>query len=158
MWCQLLLCTQQACLQAGQWFQCSVLAMKACRSSGLEAGHPRFVPLPAPHVNSMNTSISWHSVSCSAVTRAYNLRQIAAFTAQLTLPCLQGCVGLRNRNLNCYANAVLQCLTAIPEWSRYFLSGSAERGPGQLERPVTAALSALLRTMWLSHGPVDPMP
>ena len=60
--------------------------------------------------------------------------------------------------MNCYANAVLQCLTAIPEWSWYFLNGSAEQGSGQAERPVTAALSTLLRTMWLSRGPVSPMP
>lgn len=75
---------------------------------------------------------------------------------QSNLPCLQGFVGLRNVTLNCYANSVLQCLTAIPEFGKLYLSRAAEQGPGLVERPVTVALSALMRTMWAATDAVNP--
>lgn len=58
--------------------------------------------------------------------------------------------------MNCYANSVLQCLVAIPELSSLYLSGMAEQGPGPLKRPVTVALSALMRSMWAASDAVSP--
>ena len=94
------------------------------------------------------------SVLVSGVQRV--MQSQVSSHCQLDLPCLQGFVGLKNVSLNCYANAMLQCLCAIPEFSQLYLSGAAERSPGKPKRPVTAAMSALVRNMWKSSRHVNP--
>ena len=74
----------------------------------------------------------------------------------LIASCLQAFVGMANTRLNCYANATLQCLVAIPEFVDLFVSGEAQNGPGQPKRPVSKALAALLRSMQLGRGTVNP--
>lgn len=66
---------------------------------------------------------------------------------RLVISCLQAFVGMKNSRLNCYANATLQCLVAIPEFLESVVSGTAENGPGQSERPISKALTTLLKNM-----------
>lgn len=64
---------------------------------------------------------------------------------------------MHNLRNNCYANAIIQCLVSVPVVAKFFLGNAPEQGPGQQQRPFTAAFAGLVRQLWSSKGVVAPI-
>lgn len=62
-----------------------------------------------------------------------------------TCTALQGFVGLHNIGNSCFANAIVQCLSAIPELLALCLRPTTLSGMTGL---VSKALASLVRSMW----------
>ena len=61
-----------------------------------------------------------------------------------------------NGSANCFANAIIQCMMAVPDIVDFFVSGKAESGQGKPHRPFTTALSALVHDIRFGDALVSP--